>query len=91
MYVVQENGKWTQLFTETVLAFNLHFEQLGLNLEENQVHHSKERNYRSRKNVKFLQLLCISTRFLSLKDEGIQSNWYRYLRKVVCGVTHLNT
>jgi hypothetical protein len=36
-------GKWIKHFTETVLAFNLHFQQLGLNLDENKVHHSKER------------------------------------------------
>jgi hypothetical protein len=35
-------GKWIQLFTEAVLAFNLHFPQLRLKLQENQVHHSKE-------------------------------------------------
>jgi hypothetical protein len=29
-------------FTETGIAFNLHFQQQGLNLRENQVHHSKE-------------------------------------------------
>ncbi len=33
-------GKWIKLFTKTVHAFNLH---IGLNLQENQVHHSKER------------------------------------------------
>jgi hypothetical protein len=36
-------GKWIKLFTETLLAFNLHFQQIGLNLQENQVHHSKKR------------------------------------------------
>ncbi len=39
-------GKWIlKLFTETVLAFNLHFQhmELGLDLQENQMHHSKER------------------------------------------------
>ncbi len=35
-------GKWIELFTETLLAFNLHFQHIGLNLQENQVHHSKE-------------------------------------------------
>jgi hypothetical protein len=34
--------KWNQLFTETVLAFNLHFQHKGMHLQENQVHHSKE-------------------------------------------------
>jgi hypothetical protein len=29
-------------FTETVLAVSLHFQHIGLNLQENQVHHSKE-------------------------------------------------
>jgi hypothetical protein len=36
-------GKWSKLLTETVFAFNLNFQQLGLNLQENKVHHSKER------------------------------------------------
>jgi hypothetical protein len=37
-------GKWIKLFTETLLVSSLHFQHLGLNsLEENQVHHSKER------------------------------------------------
>jgi hypothetical protein len=36
-------GKWMHLFTETVLAVNLPFQPIGLNLQENQVHHSKER------------------------------------------------
>jgi hypothetical protein len=35
--------KFYKLFTGTVLAFNLYFQQIGLNLQENQVHHSKER------------------------------------------------
>jgi hypothetical protein len=35
-------GKWIQLFTETVLAINLHFQHIKLNLQENQVYHSKE-------------------------------------------------
>jgi hypothetical protein len=38
-------GKWIQLFTETVFAFNLHFQHIGLNLHvtENKVyHHWKE-------------------------------------------------
>jgi hypothetical protein len=33
----------TGKFTEAVLAFNLHFQQLGINLQGNKVHHSKER------------------------------------------------
>jgi hypothetical protein len=37
-------GKWTKHFTEADLAFNLHFQHIGLDLQENQVHHSKERN-----------------------------------------------
>jgi hypothetical protein len=28
-------GKWIDHFTDTVLAFNLHFQHAGLNLEEN--------------------------------------------------------
>jgi hypothetical protein len=28
-------GKWIKLFTETVLAFNQHFQHIGLNLQEN--------------------------------------------------------
>jgi hypothetical protein len=38
-------GKWRKLFTETVLAFNLHFQQLGLGLklQESAVQNSKER------------------------------------------------
>jgi hypothetical protein len=35
-------GKWIKLFIEAVLVFNLHFQHIGLNLQENQVHHSKE-------------------------------------------------
>ncbi len=35
-------GKWSKLFTEALLALNLHFQHLGLNLQENQVHHSKD-------------------------------------------------
>jgi hypothetical protein len=35
--------KWIKHFTETVLAVNLHFQHIGLNLQETQVHHSKER------------------------------------------------
>jgi hypothetical protein len=35
-------GKWIKLFTETVLAFNLHLTYIRLNLQENQVPHSKE-------------------------------------------------
>ncbi len=33
--------KLIKLFTETVLAFNLHFQNIGINLQENKVHHSK--------------------------------------------------
>ncbi len=36
-------GKWIQHFAETLLPFNLHFQHLGLNLQENKVYHSKER------------------------------------------------
>jgi hypothetical protein len=37
-------GKWIELFRENEdLAFNLNFQHIGLNLRENQVHHSKER------------------------------------------------
>jgi hypothetical protein len=36
-------GKWIKLFTKTVFEFNLHFQHIGLTLQENQVHHSKER------------------------------------------------
>jgi hypothetical protein len=38
-------GKWIQKFTETLLAFafNLHFQQIGLDLHVNKAHHSKER------------------------------------------------
>jgi hypothetical protein len=36
-------GKGIKLFTETDLAFNLHFQHVVLNLQENQVHHLKER------------------------------------------------
>ncbi len=36
-------GKWIKLFTEIVLALNLHFQHIGLNLLEKQVHRSKER------------------------------------------------
>ncbi len=36
-------GKWIKLLTETVLAFNLHFQHIELSLKENQVHHSKQR------------------------------------------------
>jgi hypothetical protein len=35
-------GKWSKLFPETDLAFNLHFKQLGLHWQENQVHGLKE-------------------------------------------------
>ncbi len=35
--------KWTKLFIETVLAVNLHFKHIGLNLQEKPVHHWKER------------------------------------------------
>ncbi len=28
-------GKWIELFTRTGLAFNLHFEHIGMNLREN--------------------------------------------------------
>jgi hypothetical protein len=34
-------GKWIGLFTEAVLAFNAHFQHIGLNLLE-KVLHSKE-------------------------------------------------
>jgi hypothetical protein len=36
-------GKWSKLFTGSVLAFNLYFQQLGLNLQGQKVHHCKER------------------------------------------------
>jgi hypothetical protein len=36
-------GKWIQLLTETLLAINLHFQHIGLNLQGKQIHHSKER------------------------------------------------
>jgi hypothetical protein len=36
-------GKWIKPFIEIVFAFNLHFQHIGLNLQEKQVHHSKER------------------------------------------------
>ncbi len=36
-------GKWIKVFTKTVFEFNLHFQHIGLTLQENQVHHSKER------------------------------------------------
>jgi hypothetical protein len=35
-------GKWTKLFTETVVVLNLHFQHIGLKLQENKVHHSKK-------------------------------------------------
>jgi hypothetical protein len=35
-------GKWIKSLIETVLAFNLHFQHIGLNLQENQVNHLKE-------------------------------------------------
>jgi hypothetical protein len=35
-------GKSIKLFTEAVLAFNLHVQHIELNLQENRVHHSKE-------------------------------------------------
>jgi hypothetical protein len=35
-------GKWKKIFTETELAFNMHFQHKRLNLQEKQVHHSKE-------------------------------------------------
>ncbi len=34
--------KWIKLFKETGLAISLHFQHIGFNLQENQVHHSKE-------------------------------------------------
>jgi hypothetical protein len=36
-------GKWIRLFTETLLAFNLHFQHIGLDWQEDKVHHWKER------------------------------------------------
>ncbi len=36
-------GKRIKLFTETLLAFSLRFQQIGLSLHENQVHQSEER------------------------------------------------
>ncbi len=36
-------GKLIKLFTETVLAFNMLFQHIGLNLRKTQVHHSKKR------------------------------------------------
>ncbi len=36
-------GKWIQLITETLLEFYLHLKHIGSNLQENKVHHSKER------------------------------------------------
>ncbi len=38
-------GKWIKLFTETVFAPNIHFQHIGLKLQENQVHYSKERKF----------------------------------------------
>jgi hypothetical protein len=35
-------GQWGKLFTEPVPTINLHFRYIGLNLQENQVHNSKE-------------------------------------------------
>jgi hypothetical protein len=53
-------GKWINLFKEIVLAFKLHFQHIGLNLEENQVHHSKKSEM-VRIIIKILYLLCICT------------------------------
>jgi hypothetical protein len=72
-------GKWIKLFTETVLAFNLHFQHIGLNIQEKQVHHSKERKFWSRNKIKILHLLCICAWFLPLKDMGICTNRYAYM------------
>jgi hypothetical protein len=36
--------KLIKLFTETLLSFNYHFQHIGINLQENKSHHSKERN-----------------------------------------------
>jgi hypothetical protein len=36
-------GKWIKPFTKNVRAFNLHCKHIGLNLQENKMHHSKER------------------------------------------------
>jgi hypothetical protein len=35
-------GTCRKLLTETVLPINLHSQHIGLNLQENKVHHSKE-------------------------------------------------
>jgi hypothetical protein len=35
-------GKWIKLFTETVLAFNLHFQHKRLNLHQNKLHLAKD-------------------------------------------------
>jgi hypothetical protein len=44
-----------KLFREAHLAFNLHFfQRTGLNAQEIQVHHSKERKFWSRNNIKVL-------------------------------------
>jgi hypothetical protein len=35
-------GKWIELVIETLVAFNLYFQPIGLNLHENQAQHSKD-------------------------------------------------
>jgi hypothetical protein len=79
-------GKWINLFTETVLVFNLHFQHTGLHLQENQVHHSQfERSVKfwAINYINILHLLCIcegrNDSFLPLKDVGIHTSRYAYM------------
>jgi hypothetical protein len=77
MYTV----KWIKLFSETVLAFNLHFQDIGLNLKQKQVYHSKERKilvYKQHYEFKcYLYLLMISS-------SEAHGNTYKPVRIYAC-------
>ncbi len=40
-------GKWEKTFTETVFLVNMHFQHIGLHVQEIQVHHSKKPKVRA--------------------------------------------
>jgi hypothetical protein len=60
-----------------VLVFNLNFQHIGLSLEENQVHHSKDRKILIYKqHYDFTFTFCICKLLMHLKDLGIHTNRY---------------
>jgi hypothetical protein len=65
-------GKWVKLVTETVLEFNLHFQHIGLNLQESKCTIQKSVKLWSRNNMKILH---IGTYFVFVHDFCLGRTW----------------